>query len=111
MAQIGYQQARHVQANGGGIVYAAASSGDTIEPSDHGVLLFENTGAVSTITIPAPASLDFGQAVMPDLTYTLSATTGRQCIPMSRALADPTTGLITVNLSSVAGVTRAAVQL
>jgi hypothetical protein len=111
MALIGWQSAKHVAANGGGIAFAAAASGDTIEPDDHGVLMFENTGVSSTITIPAPPGLDFGVSVMPDLSYTLGATTGRQYIPMSRMLADPVTGLITVNLSSVAGVTRAAVRL
>jgi hypothetical protein len=111
MAAIPWQSAKHVSANGGGITFAAAASGDTIEPDDHGVLLLECSGVTSTITIPSPPGLDYGMAILPDQTYTLSATTGRQCIPMSRMLADPITGLITVNLSSVAGVTRAAVRL
>lgn len=111
MALLAYQSIRHVSATGGGITFSAANSSDTIAPDDRGWLQFENTGTQKTITIPSPAGLDFGTATLPDQTYTLGATTGRQFIPCSAQLADPSTGLITVNITpDVTGVTRAAIR-
>ena len=108
MALLTYQQ---ITQSGGGITLSAAASSDTVAPDERGFLHYENTGTQKTITIPAPAGLDFGPAILPDLTYTLAATTGRQWIPCPRKLADPTTGLITINITpDVTGVTRAAIR-
>jgi hypothetical protein len=88
------------------------SASDTVAPADHAWLDYENTNASSrTITLVAPAGLDFGPSTMPDLTYTLAANTGRQRIPLPRQLADPTTGLITVNISATTDVTVIAYRV
>ena len=42
--------------------------------------------------------------------YTLAATTGRLWIPLPQQLADPVTGLITVNITATAGVLVAAIR-
>lgn len=111
MALLSYQSIAHVTASGGGIALTAPTTSDTIAPDDSGFLHYENTGTAKTITIPSPAGLDFGTATLPDQTYDLGATTGRQWIPCSRQLADPVTGLITVNISpDVTGVTKAAIR-
>lgn len=111
MALLSYQSMRHVTASGGGITFSAPNSSDTIVPDDRGFLWFANSDASPrTITIPSPAGLDFGTATLPDQTYTLAALVGFQWIPMSPQLADPTTGLITINISATANVSRAAVR-
>lgn len=111
MALLSYQDMKHVTASGGGISMTTPASSDTINPDARGFLYFRNTDAASrTITIPSPARLDFGNATLPDQTYTLAATTGEQWIPCSAELADPTTGLITINISATANVTRAAIR-
>lgn len=111
MALLTYQGLKHITANGGGIVMSTPTASDTIPWDDRGFLYYENANAGAiTVTIPAPAGLDFGTGTMPDMTYTLAATTGRQWIPMSPQLADPITGLVTVNTSPTASVTRAAVR-
>jgi hypothetical protein len=111
MALLAYQSIRHVQATGGGISLTTPNTSDTVAPDPTGFLYFENTNAAPrTITILSPAGLDFGVATLADQTYTLAATTGRQWIPCSPQLADPGTGLITVNIDATAGVTRAAIR-
>lgn len=111
MALLTYQSLRHVQATGGGITLTTPNTSDTIAPDETGFLHFRNTNAAGrTITIPSPPGLDFGVTTQPDQTYTLAATTGEQWIPCSAALADPATGLITVNIDATAGVTRAAIR-
>lgn len=96
--------------SGGGITLAAPTASDTVSPNDRGFLYYENTNAATrTVTIPAPAGLDFGPSTLPDLTYTLGATTGRLWIPLPQQLADPATGLITVTISATANVTMAAI--
>jgi len=43
---------------------------------------------------------------------TIAATTGEEMIgPMVQALADPATGLITINITDVTGITVAAVRV
>lgn len=111
MALLSYQNMNHVTASGGGIVMTTPASSDTIYPNERGFLYFRNTDAAPrTITIPSPVRLDFGNATLPDQTYTLAATTGEQWIPCSPELADPSTGLITVNISATTNVTRAAIR-
>lgn len=88
------------------------TTSDTVAPAEHAFLDYENTNASPrTITVLAPAGLDFGPSTMPNLTYTLAATTGRQRIPLPRQLADPSTGLITVNIDATAGVTVVAYRV
>lgn len=104
MAQYAYQQ---ISLGGGAGTPVTPTTSDTIAPDDRGFLHYENTNASPrTITILTPSGLDFSTAVLPSLTYTLAATTGRQDIgPLVSQLADAGTGLITVNIDATAGVT------
>jgi hypothetical protein len=111
MALLTYQDMAHVTASGGGIAMTTPAASDTIYPDARGFLYFRNTDAAPrTITVLSPVRLDFGNAVLPDQTYTLAATTGEQWIPCSPELADPSTGLITVNITATTNVTRAAIK-
>lgn len=94
-------------------VFGAANSTDTIRPDDRVFVVYRNTNAATrTITVVTPSKLDqFGQA-LPDIVITIAATTGEERIgPMVQDLADPTTGLITINLSATTNVTVAALRI
>lgn len=110
MALLAHQQ---VKITGPTISLAAASASDTVAPDDRVFLWYKNTDAATrNITIVTPAGLDqFGQN-LPDVVNTIAATTGEELIgPITRDLADPATGLVTITLSAVAGVTVAAVRI
>src|SRR5262249_37650512 len=89
------------------------TTSDTIAPDERGWLMYENSNAAGrTITIVTPAGLNYGGVDLGNLTSSLAATTGRRRIgPMTRALADPTTGLITIQIDATAGVTVAACRM
>lgn len=110
MAQYAHQQ---VTIGGAAITPVTPTTSDTVRPDDRVMLEYENTNAsVRTVTILTPAGMDFATAVLPPLTYNLPATTGRLKVgPLVGILADPTTGLITVNIDATAGVTVAAVRI
>lgn len=94
-------------------VLAAANAADTVAPDERVFLLYRNTNAATrTITVVTPTKLDqYGQA-LPDIVVTIAATTGEERIgPMTQDLADPSTGLITVNLSATTDVTVAAIRI
>lgn len=91
----------------------AATTSDTIKPDDRVFLWYKSAqGTTEVITVVTPSTLNrFGQ-ILPDIAVTIAATTGEEMIgPMVRELADPTTGLITITIGDVTGITRAAVRV
>lgn len=89
------------------------TTSDTVAPDPRGWLDYENTNASPRqVSLVTPANMDFGGASLPNVTGLLAATTGRLRIgPLDPRLADPTTGLITVNIDATAGVTVAAYRI
>lgn len=90
---------------------SAATTSDTVAPDDRVMLWYKSTqGTTEVITVVVPGSL-FGVA-RADITVTIAATTGEEMIgPMVPDLADPATGLITVTIADVTGITVAAVRI
>lgn len=91
----------------------AAGATDTVAPDDRVFLWYKNTNAATRdITVVTPTALNqFGQS-LPDIVVTIAVTTGEEMIgPMVPALADPTTGLITVTTSAQTNLTVAAVRV
>jgi len=92
--------------------FGAAATTDTVPPDERGYLMYRSTqGTTEVITVVTPTSLNsFGQT-LPDIAVTIGATTGEEIIgPLVQALADPTTGLITISITDVTGITVAAVR-
>jgi hypothetical protein len=89
----------------------AASTSDTVAPDDRVFLWYKSTqGTTEVITVVVPGT-NFGLALT-DITVTIAATTGEEMIgPMVPSLADPTTGLITITIADVTGITVAAVRV
>jgi len=108
MALLAHQQ---IQITGPAITHAAASTSDTVPPDDRLFLWYKSTqGTTEVITVVVPGAY-FGQNLT-DVTVTIPATTGERLIgPLDRRLADPTTGLITVTIADVTGITVAAVKI
>lgn len=92
-------------------VYSAVAASDTIQPDDSVFLHVKNaSGTIDNAVVVVPGST-FGQA-NPDVTVAVPITTGDRMIgPMVPALADPTTGLITVTHSQTASVTCALIRV
>lgn len=91
----------------------AASTSDTVAPDERAFLWYKSTqGTTEVISIVTPTSLNqFGQD-LPNVTVTIAATTGEEMIgPLVPALADPTTGLITVTMADATNITVAAVRI
>jgi hypothetical protein len=91
---------------------SAATTSDTVPPDEHGYLWYKSTqGTTEVITVVTPSSLNnFGQT-LPDIAVTIGATTGEEVIgPLMPSLADPATGLITITIADVTGITVAAVR-
>jgi hypothetical protein len=110
MAEYAHQQ---VTIGGAAITPVTPTTSDTVKPDDRVMLLYENSNAaVRNIAIVTPTSLNqFGQD-LPNVTRQIAATTGRALMgPLVPALADPTTGFITVTIDATAGVTVAAVRI
>jgi len=93
MALLTYQQ---VQITGTAPSYSAVTASDTCVPDERGFLHVKNTtGTIDTCVVVVPGT-SYGQA-NPDVTVTVPITTGDRMIgPLVPALADPTTGLITI---------------
>ena len=110
MALLASQQ---VQITGPAITHAAAATSDTVAPDDRLFLWYKSTqGTTEVISVVTPTSLNqFGQN-LPDVTVTIPATTGERLIgPITRDLADPATGLVTITIADVTGITVAAVRI
>jgi hypothetical protein len=90
--------------------HSAATTSDTVPWDEHGYLWYKSTqGTTEVITVVVPGSL-FGIAIT-DITVTIGATTGEEVIgPLVQSLADPNTGLVTVTIADVTGITVAAVR-
>jgi hypothetical protein len=91
--------------------YGAVSASDTMVVTDDRYFLHvKNAGGSSdTATVVIPGNDQFGSAI-PDPTHTVAATTGDKMIPLSPAMADPATGLITVTHSFTTSVTCALLR-
>lgn len=102
---------QQIDITGSDVTHAAASTSDTVNPSPRTFVWYKNTNASSrTITVVVPGSR-FGQDLA-DVEVTLPATTGEKVIgPLTRELADPSTGLVTVTLDADTDVTVAAVRI
>lgn len=103
--------AQQVGITGTAVTYATPTVSDTVAPDERAFWHVKNTNAATrTATVVVPGST-YGQA-NPDVPVTVAALTGDQMIgPLSAALADSSTGLITLTLSATAGVTAAIVRI
>lgn len=103
--------AQQVTITGTTVTYAAAGASDTVAPDERAFWHVKNTnGSSRTATVVVPGT-QFGQALA-DVAVTVDATTGDEMIgPLVPALADPSTGLITLTTSAQTGVTSAIVRI
>lgn len=91
--------------------YGAVASTDTIVPDDRAFLIVKNASATPAPVVIVVPGTTYGQN-NPDVTVTVPITTGERWIgPMVQALADPTTGLISVTHTQTASVTCALVRV
>lgn len=105
MALLAYQQ---MAITGTTPTYTAVTAEQTMPPDDRGFLHVKNTDAsANTATVVVPGT-SFGQANT-DVAVTVAATTGDKMIgPLVASLADPVSGLITINHSNVDPLTVSA---
>lgn len=103
--------AQQVAITGTTVTYSAAGASDTVAPDERAFWHVKNTNAATrTATVVVPGTT-YGQA-NPDVAVTVAATTGDVMIgPLTPALADPSTGLITLTTSAQTGVTAAIVRI
>ena len=109
MALLAPQQ---VSITGATITLVAAAATDTVAPDDRVFLWYKNTNAATrNIEVVVPG--DYYAQALPNVNVTIAATTGEELIgPIDRRLADPTTGLVTINVTpAVTNVTVAAVRI
>ena len=108
MALLSVQQ---VSITGTTPTYGAVASTDTVVPDDRAFLIVKNGNASPDSCVVVVPGTTYGQA-NPDVAVSVPATTGERWIgPMVPALADPTTGLITITHSVTATVTCALVRV
>lgn len=89
---------------------AAPTASETIsDPTDRTLLLVVVGATATTITIPVPGTDKVGRNLSNLSTGALTNTT--RLIRITRDMVDPATNAVTVNFSSVAGVTAALVRL
>lgn len=91
--------------------YGAVAASDTVTPGPHKVAHYKNaSGSPVTVTVITPGTT-WGQA-NPDVAVSVPATTGERFIgPLVAALADTTTGLITITTSAQTSVTAAILEI
>ena len=90
--------------------FGAVAATDTIVPDDRAMLVVKNGNAsADTVTVVIPGS-EYGQA-RPDVTISVPASGERYIGPFVPDMADPTTGLVTINHSVTATVTCALVRI
>lgn len=91
--------------------YGAVAASDTVVPDERAFLIVKNgSGTQDNAVVVVPGST-YGQA-NPDVTTAVPITTGERWIgPLVPALADPTTGLITITHSQTTSVTCALVRV
>lgn len=92
---------------------AAPASGDTSPTGTGTFLVVENTGAgACTVTIPTPGTYEGDLTPLPARVATATPiTNGLNVIPLTDAHRDPTTGLATINYSTVTGVKAIVVRV
>lgn len=91
--------------------YGAVASSDTVVPDERAFLIVKNaSGTADTCVVVVPGQT-YGQN-NPDVSVTVPITTGERWIgPMVPALADPTTGTITITHTQTTSVTCAYVRV
>ncbi|SRR6266508_6366408 len=91
---------------------AAPASGDTSPTGTGTFLVVENTGAgACTVTIPTPSFVEGDLTVAARSAIAVPITNGLNIIPLTDAHRDPTTGLATINYSTVTGVKAIVVRV
>ena len=103
--------AQQVAITGTTLTMSAAGASDTVAPDERAFWRVKNaSGSPITATVVVPGTT-FGQA-NPDVAVTVEATTGDKLIgPLVPALADPSSGLITLTTSAQTSVTSAIVKI
>jgi hypothetical protein len=95
---------------GAAMTYTAVNSTDTATPGNNVYLHVKTGGTGTTVTVVVPGS-QYGQA-RPDVsTGAIGTSTDRIIGPLVPDLADPATGLVTIQYSSTATVTAALLQM
>lgn len=95
---------------GAALTYSAVNSSDTAVPGNNVYLHVKTGGTGTTVTVVVPGST-YGQA-RPDVSSgAIGTSTDRIIGPLVADLADPTTGLVTIQYSSTATVTAALLQM
>jgi hypothetical protein len=91
--------------------FSAVAATDTVVPDDRAVLVVKNGNAgADSVTIVIPGNL-YGQP-RADVVISVPGSGGERYIgPFTPDMADPTTGLVTINHSVTATVTSALVRV
>jgi hypothetical protein len=97
-------QAPNIQ--GTAITYATPTTSETFSPGNNVYYHVKTVGTGITTTVVVPGST-YGQA-NPDVAISIGTNTDRIIGPLVSALADPTTGLVTITHSVTTAVTAAA---
>lgn len=106
MALLAKQQ---IGITGAAITYSAVAASDTVEPDDRAFYHVKAGGTATTVTVVVPGS-QYGQA-RPDVAVGPLTSTDRFIGPLVADLADPATGLITIQHSATTSVTGAVVRI
>lgn len=106
MALLSTQQ---IAVTGTAPTYSAANASETVVPDDRTFYHVKVGGTATTVTVVVPGS-QYGQA-RPDVAVGPLTSADRFIGPLVSDLADPTTGLITINLSQTTGVTGALLRI
>lgn len=101
--------AQAIQITGPAVTYSAPTASDTVTPDDRSFWHVKAGATATTFTVVVPGS-KFGQA-NPDVVVGPLTSTDRFIGPLTVELADPTTGLITLQTSQQTGVTVAVVRI
>lgn len=105
--------AQPIQITGTAITLSAPAAGapgsDTVAPGERTFWWVKTGGTAITATVVTPGSR-FGQA-LPDVAVSCPATGDRFIGPLTGDLADPTTGLVTLQTSAQTSVTHAVVVI
>lgn len=94
---------------GTAITYGTPTSSETFVPGSNVYYHVITTSTSDTVTVVVPGAA-YGQA-RPDIAITIGTNSNRIIGPLVPDLADPVTGLVTINHSATTGVTAAALQI
>jgi hypothetical protein len=94
---------------GAALTYSAVTATDTANPGNNVFLHVKTVGTADTVTIVVPGST-YGQA-RPDVAIAIGTNTDRIIGPLVADIADPTTGLVTINHSATSAVTCALLSM